>query len=281
MSHQFFISYSRKDLSHLEKVKKELIKANLDIWTDEYLEPGTPIWQKKIVEALKESSAFILLVSPNSNNSHWVNEEITIARKLDLEIFCLWIWGDNEIESFPLGLFNNQNIDLRANYGDGIKLLITTVNKKYPTKVTPKKTPRSQIATAHIFISYARDSIQIMQKVKAYLINNGIKVWTDEGIMAGTSAWTSEIEKALSNSAATVAIISPGSNMSEWFLRELTYAESLQKRIYPLMASEQNQHVPLFLVTMQYISINGNFFEPGMQSLVKVIYTNHPEVIGD
>jgi hypothetical protein len=47
-----------------------------------------------------------------------------------------------------------------------------------------------------IFLSYSRTDTPMMQKVRDYLREQGFKVWTDEGIHAGTPSWKTAIEDA-------------------------------------------------------------------------------------
>ena len=50
---QVFLSYSRKDVDVMHRVRDALQAAKLDVWTDTSLEPGTPAWQSAIGEGYR------------------------------------------------------------------------------------------------------------------------------------------------------------------------------------------------------------------------------------
>lgn len=82
MSH-IFISYSRKDLTDSDGVIKNLVarlRRNFHIWIDKAeLKAGTN-WKQALESAISSSSALLLLLSPNSLDSEWVESEIDTAR---------------------------------------------------------------------------------------------------------------------------------------------------------------------------------------------------------
>ena len=73
-----FLSYSRLDDSVMRRVLAFLRKKGLKIWVDdERLFVGTAAWKKAIEKAIIEAEAFIVLLSPTSCNSTWVQREIS------------------------------------------------------------------------------------------------------------------------------------------------------------------------------------------------------------
>ncbi len=74
-----FISYSHDNSEIATKIKKTLEEQGLTVWIDyEQIKPGD-LFVSKIEEGLTKSSAMILLVSPSSMDSGWVEEEYTTA----------------------------------------------------------------------------------------------------------------------------------------------------------------------------------------------------------
>jgi len=49
MSHDIFISYSRRDTERMQQIRDGLRAAGLTMWTDEGIEPGTQSWKKRSV----------------------------------------------------------------------------------------------------------------------------------------------------------------------------------------------------------------------------------------
>ena len=76
---QVFISYSQQDEEWASKIRKVLEKEGLDVW-DEGREilPGDN-WAEKVGEALQESEAMVVLLTPNSPRSTNVKREIEYA----------------------------------------------------------------------------------------------------------------------------------------------------------------------------------------------------------
>ena len=69
---QVFISYSRKDLVFVERLAKDLQAAGLQVWYDlSGLAAGTR-WGKEIQSAIQQSQIFVVVLSPNSIDSEWV-----------------------------------------------------------------------------------------------------------------------------------------------------------------------------------------------------------------
>lgn len=83
---QIFISYSRKDLTFVEKLAKDLRLRGFEVWYDlSGLEAGKN-WGREIQAALHNSQVMIVVISPNSLESRWVEREYLFAEKLNLKI---------------------------------------------------------------------------------------------------------------------------------------------------------------------------------------------------
>ncbi|OGN72209.1 MAG: hypothetical protein A2X25_00675 [Chloroflexi bacterium GWB2_49_20] len=84
-----FISYSRKDLEFVQRMADDLKTAGLDVWYDlSGLEAGTR-WGSEIQKAIKTSQYFLVVMSPNSVNSEWVEREFLYASIQNLKIIPL------------------------------------------------------------------------------------------------------------------------------------------------------------------------------------------------
>lgn len=70
------LSYSRKDQEKMEQIRDTLRNDNLTVWTDEFLEPGSSNWLKEIEEAIHDSKMVVVVWSPASNESVWVQREL-------------------------------------------------------------------------------------------------------------------------------------------------------------------------------------------------------------
>ena len=80
---KIFLSYSSEDRVIAERLALQLKKGGLDIWDPaEALFPGDN-WALHIGNALQESDAMVVLVSPHSMKSQWVRQEFEFAMGSD------------------------------------------------------------------------------------------------------------------------------------------------------------------------------------------------------
>lgn len=86
---QVFISYSRKDLEFVDRLANDLKSTGFQVWYDlSGLEPGTR-WRQEIQKAIQESQFFLVVLSPNSIVSDWVEREFLFASDQDKKIIPL------------------------------------------------------------------------------------------------------------------------------------------------------------------------------------------------
>lgn len=124
-----FLSYSRKDIEAMRRVKRALTQAGHTVWTDENLTPGTQHWARAIDENLEICDAVVVLLSPASYQSEWVDSECGKARRYGKGIFPLHIEGDPE-DAVPLSLWSIQRIDVRKNFKEGMEALLEALTKQ-------------------------------------------------------------------------------------------------------------------------------------------------------
>jgi len=101
MSH-VFISYSTHDTTYARRLADALIERGFDVWIDNKRLRGGDDWWKSIVRALRGCSAFIVLLSPRSDGSKWVQREITLADNWDKPMFPILLEGDLDTDNFLL-----------------------------------------------------------------------------------------------------------------------------------------------------------------------------------
>lgn len=74
-----FISYSSKDKIFAEKLSRDLLKLDLDVWLDKWeIKVGDSLISK-ISSGLSESDYLIIILSNNSILSEWVNRELNYS----------------------------------------------------------------------------------------------------------------------------------------------------------------------------------------------------------
>jgi hypothetical protein len=109
---QIFLSYSRKDAKYLKKLYYWLIESGFNVWADLRIQPGNLSWINDISSAIKNSKIIIVLLTPNSEESKWVQQEIKFGNLHNIPIFWLVINDiqDSLLEKKTSTLF----LDLRA-----------------------------------------------------------------------------------------------------------------------------------------------------------------------
>lgn len=128
MQHHVFISYSRNDKAVMQQVRDDLEAAGLNVWTDEGIEVGTISWKEAIEQAIRNSETMVVLMSPSSNDSTWVQREIDYAEVQNVQILPLLIKGAPEA-SVPFALVGAQYVDVRHDYTGQIQTLIRRLKR--------------------------------------------------------------------------------------------------------------------------------------------------------
>lgn len=74
-----FISYVNDDRELARRLSRSLEAAGFEVWLDESnILPGDN-WAEKVSQALRDSQAMVVLVSPAAMESKWVRSEIEFA----------------------------------------------------------------------------------------------------------------------------------------------------------------------------------------------------------
>jgi CheY-like chemotaxis protein len=86
-----FISYSHEDRIIAEMLAQKINQIGFHTWIDFAGIKGGDEWQQSIDDALEQSSAFLVLLTPESNASRWVKYELQRAISRKLRIIPLMI----------------------------------------------------------------------------------------------------------------------------------------------------------------------------------------------
>ncbi len=113
MSHDVFLSYSRKDQRVAEAVRAALERRRLRVWIDKSISGGTD-WAGAIVGALNTSRVMVLIFSRNANSSPNVRREVERAVSKGLTLIPFRIENVEPSDAFELFLSLPQWIDAYA-----------------------------------------------------------------------------------------------------------------------------------------------------------------------
>lgn len=106
---QVFVSYSSRDIVFARHLKRLLEAAQFTVWIDESRLTTSKRWWTTIERAIEVSAAVIVVMSPNSRISDWVERELLYAEKLGKPVFPILLAGDE----WPR-LANIQYADMRT-----------------------------------------------------------------------------------------------------------------------------------------------------------------------
>jgi hypothetical protein len=87
-----FISYGREDRAYARHLAADLRSRGFGAWMDDRIDTGDRWWQT-IVQAVRASAAVIVVMTPEAEQSEWVEKEILLAQREKKPIFPLLLRG--------------------------------------------------------------------------------------------------------------------------------------------------------------------------------------------
>lgn len=88
-----FISYSRHDRAYAKRLSEKLREQGFTVWMDVESMRYSDKWWDSIVKAISACAAFVVIVSPASIASIWVQREILLAEDIGKKIFPVLLKG--------------------------------------------------------------------------------------------------------------------------------------------------------------------------------------------
>lgn len=101
MSH-IFISYSKHDSAYASKLVTRLRQEGYDVWIDDRRLRSSEDWWPSIVNAIWSCAAIIVIMTPASDRSRWVQREITIADQRQKPIYPLLLDGGMDTPNWSI-----------------------------------------------------------------------------------------------------------------------------------------------------------------------------------
>lgn len=135
-----FLSYSRRDIEFMRRVRNYLSSIGITVWTDESLEPGTPTWTFAIDQEIRRASAMVVVLSPDAKASPWVENEVALAQTCGTRIFPLLARGD-ESTAISFRLIAYQYVDARTDAGDAFSRLASALQRHLGASTGPAASP--------------------------------------------------------------------------------------------------------------------------------------------
>jgi O-acetyl-ADP-ribose deacetylase (regulator of RNase III)/nucleotide-binding universal stress UspA family protein len=220
-----FISYNHSDTPFVQELKAALNARGLDVWFDHHIAPGEPGWFTAIREAVRNSSAVIVVMTPEAEKSQWVEKEILMAHKYERPIFPLQLGK----EVFDL-LINVQAIEVKPGTLPDERFFERLHNAVESTPVIP-----SVEHSGMVYISHNTEDDLFVDRLADDLGQRGIDVFVDHrDIPAGTS-WSLAVAEAIANSDQMIAIVSRASVKSRKRLQEWHDYIDTNKEVVPIL----------------------------------------------
>ena len=128
----------------------------------------------------------------------------------------------------------------------------------------------------YIFVSYSHIDSKVVKEVLQMLINQGYRIWFDEGIRAGSS-WTENLMNHIKNASHFIFFLSRHSINSKYCLKELRFADRRNKIIIPICIENVNvsDEIDFLLGEVQMLFKNNLEKEEFME---KFNSSNHIEI---
>lgn len=145
MEKDIFISYSSKDKEIVDKIFEDLKKRKIKVWLDRWdIKPGSNI-VSEIQKGLDNSSFILAVLTPNSVESNWVEEEWTSqfwdqVNEKKIRVIPA-VFGDVPKDKIPIFLKNKSRIDLKNDYAPEIDRLIQFILEERRKAVEDKVLP--------------------------------------------------------------------------------------------------------------------------------------------
>lgn len=125
-----FISYSHENKAFVDKLAAHLVKHRARVWVDYWeLNVGDSIVER-VQDAIKESSALIVVLSQAAVESQWCKKELSAGLIRELEekrvVVLPVLMEDCEI---PLFLKDKLYADFRSNFDEGLRVTLEAIAK--------------------------------------------------------------------------------------------------------------------------------------------------------
>jgi hypothetical protein len=93
MGNHVLISYSRQDQGYARKLEDDLRERGFEVWIDDRIETGER-WWRTIDQAIRACAVFVVVMTPDSGESEWVEKEIMLAQRQKKPVIPLLLRGE-------------------------------------------------------------------------------------------------------------------------------------------------------------------------------------------
>ena len=285
-----FISYSHEDepwkkrlLHHLKVLERQGVA---DFWDTSDLQVGGD-WAKEIEKAISDSDVAVLLISPSFLASDFIVKQELPAlldrrHKEGLAVVPVMVrpsmWsalpGITELQfandpSKPLSSASEEERD--AAYvliSKRIADLVEAVAERAvvqrvvrpPDAHAGRKKADHGVLKGHLFVSHSKEDGDFAELLKLKLEREGYDAWVDTDRLDPGLDWRQEIDQAIKDATAVLAIMSPDARVSEYVTYEWAFAWGCGTKVIPIMLRQTTLHPRL--ATLQYLDFTNRIARP-------------------
>ena len=151
---EVFISYSTIDATSAETVRGVLEKNGLSCWMAPHDIPGGSNYTKEIPIAIRNCKVFVLMLSENAQNSHWVLKELESAVNCGKVILPFMLEDCTLNDEFNFLLTGAQRYDAYQKKAEAMETLIRRIHGILDTNVPvasePVDVPTAENEPTHV-----------------------------------------------------------------------------------------------------------------------------------
>ena len=144
MSGFVFVSYSRSDQAYVDRLVEQLRDVGADVWIDHKINYGTQ-WAKVIQERVRRCAVMVVVMTPRSEESVWVQREINEAEKHGKTIMPILVEGDIWMR------FNDSQVEVVRSGEQPTNRYVAAVfaaSQRAGTETSPRRRPSKQSTRA-------------------------------------------------------------------------------------------------------------------------------------
>lgn len=223
-----FVSYSRRDQQFVRTLVEALQQEKVNVWID-YLsiKPGEE-WASVIENALTESDALIVVISPNSVESPYVRGEYRLALERGIPVLPVGYFQQGAMlrpqELNNLAFLNVR--DFEGNVAAIAKKLVAALPDKVRDLLGTGAPPLAAPSKGYVFISYSGADIEFVKRLRKFMEKHGYAYWDYRKTPRKYAMrFDMELEEAIDNAALVLSVVSPDWKKSPWTAREYCFAE--------------------------------------------------------
>ncbi|MGD8457505.1 MAG: SUMF1/EgtB/PvdO family nonheme iron enzyme [Anaerolineales bacterium] len=255
---KIFLSYSREDDGVMQRVKRNLERAGISVWTDEGLVPGTRDWEREIERNIRESKGVVVILSPDSYESEWVRREIAEADLNGIKIFPL-LWRGKLTNAIPLRLKTTQFVNIHKDFHGGMENLLAEFRRLGWVVALGKGIEERKLTKKEGYKSLQKSSQEkskliwigltiILMFVLIWLGNSSIGDWKGESVIKKT-------EESHMPTTAKTATVTPSAtkNLESTITQGYTYTSTYTILPSPTLGIGSTMISPVDGMVMVYV----------------------------